>query len=161
MSRMHENLAALRSIRLPGSWVELRGLLWRRHRNPCSGWTRVAIGPLLALAIWLHSWPLIGFLALAALTNPFWFPPPDRDDDFMTRAVDGERLWLERAERVEKFLVMGVPALMVVPLVWVLWTHQALWAAFFVAVLLAHKLVFVVWAAQIADAVPADERRPA
>jgi hypothetical protein len=78
---------------------------WRRHANPWSGWTRFAILPAFALAVWSRVW--IGWAALlpvAALIgwtfiNPRAFPPPADYGAWMTRGVLGERLWLDRANR--------------------------------------------------------------
>lgn len=78
---------------------------WRRHANPLSGWTRFAILPALALAIWSRVW--IGWWALVpvaaslvwTVVNPRAFPPPADYGSWMSRGVLGERLWLERAHR--------------------------------------------------------------
>ncbi|WP_237216625.1 DUF6653 family protein [Falsiroseomonas oryziterrae] len=75
---------------------------WARHANPWSVWTRVPILPLLALAIWSRVW--IGWWALLPVVllvgwtwiNPRVFPPPPSLDNWGSRAVLGERLWLMR-----------------------------------------------------------------
>ncbi len=78
---------------------------WRRHANPWSGWTRVALGPLLFWAIWSHLaigwWALVpcGVLALLAWINPRAFPPPRDPDNWMSKGTFGERLWLQRRQR--------------------------------------------------------------
>jgi hypothetical protein len=77
---------------------------WARHANPWSGWTRVAILPLLALAgwsrVWIGPWWADGLLAALVLwtwVNPRAFPPPPPGRDaWMTRGVLGERIWLAR-----------------------------------------------------------------
>jgi hypothetical protein len=74
--------------------------VWERHANPWSGWSRVPVLPLLALAIWARVW--IGWgclLPVAALLvwtwiNPRAFPPPAHTEAWMTRAVLGERVYL-------------------------------------------------------------------
>jgi len=77
---------------------------WARHANPRSVWTRVPILPLLALAVWSRAWigwwailPVALLLAWAWL-NPRAFPRPRSLDNWASRAVLGERLWLARAE---------------------------------------------------------------
>lgn len=73
---------------------------WTRHANPWSGWTRMPVLPLLALTLWSRVW--IGWwclLPLAALVvwtrvNPRAFPPPRSTASWMSRAVLGERAWL-------------------------------------------------------------------
>lgn len=82
-----------------------RGMLmtdatWQRHANPWSGWTRVATMPLLTMAIWSRVWLGPWFLLpLATLLlwiwlNPRLFPPPKSTDNWMSRGVLGERIWL-------------------------------------------------------------------
>ena len=79
--------------------------VWRRHANPWSGYTRIACGPLLVLAVWSRVW--LGWWALAPLAlllawtwwNPRAFPEPRRWDRWMTRGVLGERVWLARKVR--------------------------------------------------------------
>lgn len=75
---------------------------WARHANPWSGWSRLATLPLLSLAIWSRVW--IGAWAWAPVVlvllwtwlNPRLFPVPRRTDNWMSRGVLGERLWLAR-----------------------------------------------------------------
>ena len=43
----------------------LEGDRWLRHANPVSVWTRFAVLPLLALAVWSREW--IGWWSLAAV----------------------------------------------------------------------------------------------
>lgn len=77
---------------------------WARHANPWSVWTRVPILPLLVLAVWSRAW--IGWWALLPLAlllawtwvNPRVFPPPPSTENWGSRAVLGERLWLARDE---------------------------------------------------------------
>jgi hypothetical protein len=77
---------------------------WARHANPWSVWTRVPILPLLALAVWSRAW--IGWWALLPVAlllgwswaNPRAFTPPRSLDNWASRAVLGERLWLARAQ---------------------------------------------------------------
>ena len=75
---------------------------WARHANPWSGWTRMAVLPLLVLAGWSRAW--IGWWAALPLAlllvflwlNPRLFPPPRRLDAWISRGVLGEQLWLDR-----------------------------------------------------------------
>lgn len=76
---------------------------WERHSNPLSGWSRVLVLPLLALAIWSRVW--IGWYAILPILlviiwtwiNPRVFGPPKTDDAWMTQGVLGERIWLARS----------------------------------------------------------------
>ena len=78
--------------------------VWMRHANPWSGWTRLATAPVLFLAIWSHVWigwwALLPVAAVAVWTwlNPRVFAPPRRTDNWMSKGVFGERVWLNRRE---------------------------------------------------------------
>lgn len=76
---------------------------WERHASPWSVWTRVpTLVPLLG-SIWSHTtlghWALIPFagVVLWAWLNPRLFPPPATTDTWASKAVFGERVWLNRA----------------------------------------------------------------
>lgn len=78
--------------------------VWARHTNPWSVWTRIASGPAWFLALWSYTW--IGWRAaipialMAAWTwiNPRAFPPPKHFEAWASKAVLGERVWLEQKE---------------------------------------------------------------
>lgn len=78
--------------------------VWARHANPWSGWSRVSILPLLALAVWsrvgLGWWALIptGAVLAWAWLNPRLFPPPASIDNWMSKGILGERIWLLRGD---------------------------------------------------------------
>ena len=78
--------------------------VWERHANKWSGWSRVASLPLIALAVWsriyIGVWAVVP-LVLALLwlwINPRLFPAPEDTDNWMTKGVFGERVWLNRQE---------------------------------------------------------------
>ena len=83
----------------------LEGDNWMRHANPASVWTRFAVLPLLALAVWSREW--IGWWSLAAvglalvfmMVNPLLFPPPRSTRNWASKGVFGERIWTERGTR--------------------------------------------------------------
>jgi len=75
---------------------------WRRHANPWSVWTRVATLPLWVLAVWSRVWlgvwalgPVI-VLAFWTWVNPRLFPVPDATNNWASKGVMGERIWLNR-----------------------------------------------------------------
>lgn len=75
--------------------------VWARHANPWSVWTRYACLPLLALAIWSRDW--IGYYSLAPIAivclwtwlNPRFFSKPLTTKHWASKAVLGERVWLQ------------------------------------------------------------------
>lgn len=75
---------------------------WQRHMNPCSGWSRITILPLLVLAIWSRIWLGWGSLVPVLLVliwtwlNPRLFGPPQSIDNWMSQGIMGERIWLAR-----------------------------------------------------------------
>ena len=80
----------------------LTGDKWMRHANPRSVWTRFAVVPLLAPAIWSRAW--IGWYSLIpialALTwmvvNPLFFAVPRSTRNWASKGVFGERVYAER-----------------------------------------------------------------
>jgi hypothetical protein len=75
---------------------------WKRHANPWSFWTRIAGFVLLVAAIWSRIWLGSGaWLPVIAATiwlwfNPRAFPPPPSTDNWASKAVLGERVWINR-----------------------------------------------------------------
>ena len=77
--------------------------VWSRHVNPWSVWTRYPCLPLLALAVWSRVWigawawaPAVAVLVWIWL-NPRVFRKPATTDGWASRAVLGERVWLNRS----------------------------------------------------------------
>jgi hypothetical protein len=129
---------------------------WARHANPWSVWTRVAILPLLALAVWSRvciGWwvlALVGLLVVWTWVNPRAFPPPSSLDSWAAKGVLGERVWLARREvplpprhRRMPLVLGGLAALGTVPLAYGLAVLDP-WATLLgLAVCLLGKLWFV------------------
>ena len=75
---------------------------WQRHANPWSGWTRMTVLPLFALAIWSRVWigpwslALIGLCLVWVWLNPRAFRKPTHLKSWMSQGVLGERIWLAR-----------------------------------------------------------------
>jgi hypothetical protein len=80
--------------------MAMNDTVWQRHANPWSGWTRIATMPLFAIAawsrVWIGWWSLLPIAILIAWIwiNPRLFPPPKSVDNWMSRGVLGERIWL-------------------------------------------------------------------
>lgn len=77
---------------------------WRRHANPWSVWTRAATLPFLVLAVWGRAWigwwslVPIGILVVWLWLNPRIFPSPRSTDNWASKSVLGERVWLNRKQ---------------------------------------------------------------
>ena len=78
--------------------------VWQCHANPISGWSRVPVLPLLASGIWSRVW--LGWWSLIPIAivvlwiwlNPRVFPAPQSTDNWMSKGVLGERVWLNRSD---------------------------------------------------------------
>jgi Family of unknown function (DUF6653) len=80
----------------------LNNKTWMQHSNPWSVWTRMLILPLLALAVWSRVWlgwysliP-IGLMIFWTWINPRFFGKPKSTKHWSSKAVFGERVWLNR-----------------------------------------------------------------
>lgn len=75
---------------------KIADVMWRRHANPWSAWTRLLSTPLIYVPFWNHSW--LQGLAVAAwfVVNPFLFPEPSDPSAWAARAIRGERQWMKQ-----------------------------------------------------------------
>lgn len=114
--------------------------VWDRHANPWSGWSRMAIPALFAIAIWSRTWigwwsvVLISVLVAWTWWNPRAFPVPASHESWMTRGVLGERIWLDRNRipipehhRRMAFILAGASGFGVLPYAWGVWNFD-IWA---------------------------------
>jgi hypothetical protein len=142
---------------------------WFRHANPWSVWTRASVLPLVVLAIWSREWlgawsgVAIAASVLWMWANPRIFRRPKSMDNWASRGVLGERVWLDRdvvpipkRHRVLPHVLNGVTALGTLFVVWGL-VRFAVWPTFLGAVLIyCGKLWFLdrmVWLYQDMSAV--------
>ena len=80
----------------------LRGDAWMRHANPLSVWTRFTCLSLVVIAVWSRTW--IGWYCLIPIAaasawmwlNPRLFGVPASTKNWASKAVFGERIWLDR-----------------------------------------------------------------
>ena len=82
--------------------------VWARHSNPWSGWTRVLSIPVLAIGLFLHSWWIMGAIAVWIIVNPMLFSPPKSINNWMSKGVLGEKLYTQGG----KFLKKDLPTLL-------------------------------------------------
>lgn len=77
---------------------------WMRHANPWSVGTRYSVLPIIVLAFWSRIW--IGWWSAipAALSlgwmffNPIFFRRPKSTDNWASKSVLGERVWMNRKD---------------------------------------------------------------
>ncbi len=77
---------------------------WLKHANPWSTWSRFATLPFIILAIWSRVW--IGWYCLIPLAiliiwvviNPTFFSKPATFERWISKAVLGERIYMNRKE---------------------------------------------------------------
>lgn len=112
--------------------------VWARHANPWSAYTRITTLPLITLAVWSRVW--LGWWCLAGVAlallwtwfNPRIFAKPRSTDNWASRGVFGERLWLarrttpvpERHRLMPHILSLGCGFGLAV-LIWGLWRLEA------------------------------------
>lgn len=78
--------------------------VWARHANPWSVWTRFTAAPLLVGAIWSRvwlggwAWAPVAVSILWIWLNPRLFPKPSSTKNWASKAVLGERVWLNRQQ---------------------------------------------------------------
>ena len=112
---------------------------WMRHANPISVWSRYSVLPLLLLCIWSRLWLgwwslLPGLLAMFWLFfNPILFKRPKSTRNWASRAVLGERVFLNRdqvpiPERHLTYLHSGLNALSAAGLLLAVWAVIEYWA---------------------------------
>ena len=75
---------------------------WMKHANPWSVWTRYSVLPIIVLAFWSRVWigwwcliPVIISIAWMFL-NPVFFNKAKSTKNWASKAVLGERVWLNR-----------------------------------------------------------------
>lgn len=75
---------------------------WMKHANPWSVWTRYSVLPFIVLAFWSRAW--IGWWCLLPgvmsilwmFGNPIFFSRPRSTKNWASKAVLGERVYLNR-----------------------------------------------------------------
>lgn len=111
--------------------------VWERHANPWSGWTRMTTLPLFAVAVWsrvwLSWWCLIPIALVCLWTwwNPRAFRKTDKLDNWMSKGVLGERVWLARKarpipkhHRLMPQILSWISGIGLLPLAWGLWALE-------------------------------------
>ena len=107
---------------------------WMKHANPWSVYTRTLSLPILIIAIWSRIWfgwwsLILIILAIAWIWfNPRIFSEVKYTDNWASRGVFGERVWLNRKNipipehhRVIPNILNAVQGIGLVFLIWGLW----------------------------------------
>jgi hypothetical protein len=75
---------------------------WEKHANPWSVWSRMMTLPFLVFAIWSrvwigwYAWAIVGIIVIWLIFNPKAFKKPKSTKNWASKAVLGERIWLNR-----------------------------------------------------------------
>ena len=75
---------------------------WMKHANPVSVWTRYSVLPIIVIAFWSRRWIgwwclLPGCIAILWMfLNPVMFKKPISTKNWASKAVLGERVYLDR-----------------------------------------------------------------
>lgn len=133
----------------------MNGPTWARHANPWSVYTRFTMLPLLALAIWsrvwVGGWAWVGLLAVMVWiwVNPRAFPSPASLDNWASRGVLGERVFLKRPDEVAAhhrhwaalLSAASLPGALAMAVG--LWRLDAVWTVFGTILMMVPKIWFV------------------
>lgn len=115
---------------------------WMKHANPVSVWTRYSVLPIIVVAFWSRAWIgwwclLPGLLSLLWLFfNPILFKKPKSTRNWASRAVMGERVYLNRdriaipdIHKTPLFGILnGISSLGMVVAIWAIVSYS-LWGA--------------------------------
>ncbi|MFD2795148.1 DUF6653 family protein [Promicromonospora vindobonensis] len=90
-------------------WRKVKRVVFARHSNPWSMWTRWASTPLMLVPVWRRSRRDAALVGLWMAVNPVVFREPAHDRAWATRAALGEEQWI--AERpMDAALAVNVAA---------------------------------------------------
>ena len=79
--------------------TELKHMVFARHSNPWSAWTRWLSTPLVLVPAWTRRWSHAAIIGAWMAANPVIFPRPADERAWSTRAVLGEELWITERPR--------------------------------------------------------------
>lgn len=79
-------------------------VIWARHSNPKSGWSRLFSWPIFVIAVYFRKRWLGVVTILFGILNPVLFSEPDEGtDDWMYRIVHAEKRWVDEGNRLIGF----------------------------------------------------------
>ena len=77
-------------------WRKVKRVVFARHSNPWSMWTRWASTPLMLVPVWRRSRRDAALVGLWMAVNPVVFSKPAHDRAWATRAALGEEQWIAK-----------------------------------------------------------------
>lgn len=88
--------------------------VWERHANPWSGWTRALTMPALAVALYFHSFWMLGVVITWLIINPMLFSKPKSTNNWMSKGTLGEQIYFKDGKKLKKDLptllnILNVP----------------------------------------------------
>ncbi len=113
---------------------------WLRHANPWSVWSRYSVLPIIIIAfwsrIWISWWCLLpGVISILWMFfNPVFFPKPKSTKNWTSKAVMGERVFLNR-DKVAIPKIHNKPIHKILNLISFIGMILAIWATVFYSVL--------------------------
>ncbi len=124
-------------------WVaRIRRAIFARHANPWSAWTRWASTPLILLPVWTRR-PSHAVLVGAWLAvNPVIFPKVADDENWATRAMLGEELWITKRPKDTAAALSALTSIIAVLAIVAARRHRAGLAAVATAAQMALTLVY-------------------
>lgn len=71
-------------------------IVWERHSNKWSGWTRIFSVYPLVISTYFHNWYAVIGVIIFVILNPTIFPKPKDTNNWMSKSVIAEKEWLKR-----------------------------------------------------------------
>jgi len=87
----------------------LTRMIFARHSNSWSAWTRLFSAPLLFVPVWNRSWRQGALLGVWLIANPVVFAEPKDDEAWATRAMLGEEMWIAKRP-LDRAMALNVAA---------------------------------------------------
>ncbi|WP_265520118.1 DUF6653 family protein [Oerskovia flava] len=122
--------------------AEFTHMVFARHSNPWSAWTRWLSVPLVLVPLWTRRWSHVAIVGAWMAANPVIFPRPADDHALSTRAVLGEELWIAERPRDAALAVDAAASLAGIVAMVAAHRHRAAPAAGATAVVMALLMVY-------------------
>ncbi|MFE6647405.1 DUF6653 family protein [Nocardioides sp. NPDC057772] len=124
-------------------WRKAARVVFARHSNPWSMWTRWASTPLLLVPVWRHSRRDAALVGLWMAINPVMFSKPAHDRAWATRAALGEEQWIVKRPMDTAMAVNGAATAAILVAMIAAHQHRAVPAA--AATALEMGLLMIYW----------------